>query len=91
MGGISHLRPGLTLVRITQNRGTIFVSYLLVMTMQQRAQFLHEIQTAESCQIKEKCGRNEIITVVKIILTNQIVLIVDWDFSSVMAFVVYTQ
>jgi len=33
------------------------------------------IQTAENCQI-EKRGRNEIITVAKILLTNQIVLIV---------------
>jgi len=40
---------------------------------------LHEIQTAENCQI-EKRGRNEIITVAKILLTNQMVLIVDCDF-----------
>jgi len=41
---------------------------------------LHEIQTAENCQI-EKCGRNGIITVAEILLTNQMVLIVNCAFS----------
>jgi len=50
---------------------------------------LHEVQTAENCQI-EKCGRNEIITGAKILLTNQMVLIVDCDFLSIVI-VVYTQ
>jgi len=36
---------------------------------------LHEIQTAENCQTHKR-GRNEIITVAKILLTNQMVLIV---------------
>jgi len=39
---------------------------------------LHEIQTTENCQT-EKRGKNEIITVAKILLTNQMVLIVDCD------------
>jgi len=38
----------------------------------------------------EKRDRNEIITVAKILLTNQIVIIVDCDFSSIV-FIVYTQ
>jgi len=38
----------------------------------------------------EKRDKNEIITVAKIILTNQMVLIVNCDFSSIV-FVVYTQ
>jgi len=42
---------------------------------------LHEVQTAENCQI-EKCGRNEINTVAKILLTNQMVLIVIFRPSS---------
>jgi len=50
---------------------------------------LHEIQTAENCQT-EKCDRNEKITVAKILLTTQMVLIIDCDFSSI-GFVVYTQ
>jgi len=40
---------------------------------------LHEIQTAGNCQT-EKRGRNEIIAVAKILLTNQMVLIVNCDF-----------
>jgi len=40
---------------------------------------LHEIQTAETCQT-DKCDRNEIITVAKILLTNQMVLIVNCVF-----------
>jgi len=47
------------------------------------------MQTAENCQI-EKPGRNEIITVAKILLTNQMVLIIDCDFSFIVI-VVYTQ
>jgi len=43
---------------------------------------LYEIQTAENCQT-EKAGRNEIITVAKILLTNQMVLIANCDFSSI--------
>jgi len=39
---------------------------------------LHEIQTAENCQT-EKRGRNEIVTAAKIRLTNQMVLIVNFD------------
>jgi len=50
---------------------------------------LHEVQTAENCQI-EKRGRNEILTVAKIRLTNQMVPIVNCDFSSIVI-VVYTQ
>jgi len=46
---------------------------------------LHEIQTAENCQT-EKHGRNKIITVVKILLTNQMVLIVHCAFSSIVFF-----
>jgi len=42
---------------------------------------LHEIQIAENCQI-EKRGRNEIITVAKILLTSQ-KIIVDCDFLSI--------
>jgi len=42
-----------------------------------------------NCEM-EKRGRNEIITVAKIILTNQMVLNVDCDFSSIV-FIVYTQ
>jgi len=51
----------------------------------------HEIQTAENenCQT-EKRDRNEISTIAKILLTNQIVLIVDCDFLSIVI-VVYTQ
>jgi len=48
---------------------------------------LHEIQKAENGQI-EKRGRNEIITVAKILLTSQMILLVDCDFSSI---VMYTQ
>jgi len=47
------------------------------------------MQTTENCQI-EKHGRNEIITVAKILLTNLMVLIVDCDFSSIVI-VLYTQ
>jgi len=43
---------------------------------------------AENCQIKKR-GKNEIITVAKIILTNQMVLIVNCDFSSIVI-IVYT-
>jgi len=43
---------------------------------------LHEVQTAENCQI-EKRGRNEIITVAKFLLTNQMILVDDCDFSSI--------
>jgi len=50
---------------------------------------LHEVQTAENCQINKR-GRNEIITVAKILLTNQMVFIVDCDFSSIVI-VVYSQ
>jgi len=50
---------------------------------------LHEVQTAENFQI-EKRGRNEIITVAKTLLNNQMVLIIDCDFSSIVI-VVYTQ
>jgi len=39
-------------------------------------------QTAENCQT-EKRGRNEIITDDKNLLTNQMVLIVNCDFSSI--------
>jgi len=50
---------------------------------------LHKVQTAENCQIK-KHGRNKIIIVAKILLTNQMVLIVDCDISSIVI-VVYIQ
>jgi len=50
---------------------------------------LHEVQTAENCQI-EKHGRNEIITVAKTLLTNQMVLIINCDFSFIVI-VVYIQ
>jgi len=42
----------------------------------------NEIQTAENCQTQKR-GRNEIITVDKIVLTNQIVLMVNCNFSSI--------
>jgi len=39
----------------------------------------YKIQTAENCQT-EKRGRNEIITVAKILLTNKMMLIIDCIF-----------
>jgi len=50
---------------------------------------VHKIKTAENYHT-EKCGRNVIITVAKILLTNQILLIVDCDFLSIVI-VVYIQ
>jgi len=40
---------------------------------------LARVQTAENCQT-DKCSRTEIITVTKILLTNQMVLTVNFDF-----------
>jgi len=48
------------------------------------------LNTSRKNSQTEKRGRNEIIAVAKILLTNQIVLIVDCDFSSIVI-VVYTQ
>jgi len=90
-------QPGLTLVRFARNSCDDFCKlssrYDQPHTHRTkhivREWALHEIQTAENCQT-EKHDRNEIITVAKIILTNQMVLIVDCDFSSIV-FVLYTQ
>jgi len=50
---------------------------------------LHEIKTAENCQI-EKPGKTEIIAVVKIRITNQMMLILNCDFLFIVIDV-YTQ
>jgi len=81
----------LTLVRIARNHVTIFVSYPLAVTSHTLVghtinspwmSLARDKQTAENCQT-EKRGRNEIITVDKILLTNQMMLIVNCDFSSI--------
>jgi len=43
---------------------------------------LQEIQTVENCQT-QKLGRNEIITVAKMLLTNQMVLFINCAFLTI--------
>jgi len=100
---IYDLRPGLTLGRITQNSCDNFHELSSCYDQPHTRRTKHIINSlwmslardtaAENCQT-DKRGRNEIITVAKILLTNQMALIINFfvhcDFSSI-AFVGCTQ